>query len=70
MNFSAAFKRTLIAIAAAGAVFLLIRGVWLGAEGLTGHARLDQRDWISVLVCLLAGLRLMIFVQRGLRKNR
>jgi hypothetical protein len=50
-------------------LFFLLRGAWVGAEGLTGNTKLDQRDWLLVALFLLTGMRLVFFVFKKMRPN-
>ncbi len=49
--------------------FFLLRGSWVGVEGLIGKLPLDQQDWKGVVLFLLCGTLLAIFVLKKARQQ-
>jgi len=69
MNGSKIFKRLVLLLALLLGAFFLFRGAWVGSEGLGGRGQLDRRDWMQVLLFLLAGIRLLMFARRRLQNG-
>jgi hypothetical protein len=69
MNRSKIFKRALLLLAAVLGAFFLGRGLWVGAQGLSGNVQFDRQDWLRVILFVLAGLRLVLFARRRLQNG-
>ena len=59
-------NKNILALLAAAllGLFFLLRGIWVGMDGVVGSAMLNRRDWILVGLFLLTGVRLLFFVFR------
>ncbi len=69
MSGSKIFKRLILILVLALGAFFLFRGAWVGSEGLSGRIQFGQRDWVRVLLFLLAGIRLLMFARRRLQSG-
>jgi hypothetical protein len=67
MKYSNMLNRALLGLAVVLGAFFLLRGSWVGIEGLSGKLPLDQQDWRGVVLFLLSGILLAIFVIKRLR---
>lgn len=66
--FKAAKVLWIIAVAALAISFLL-RGLWVGVEGLRGTISLDSRDWMLVTLFLVSGTFMGIAAVRASQRQ-